>query len=128
MERLVEDSELYIQKGGHKPMNPNNKADPFEVGLIEGFAQNLWKVLNGEDLLPGTAIIILSTLSDNYGRTVHNMSWDPALHQNRLFNAMEHKRPLQKAGNVIGLESIAIPVDETFYQIRQVAFSIFLLH
>ena len=32
-----------------------------------------------------------------------------------------------KVGDMIGLESIAIPVDETFYQIRQAAFFIFLL-
>jgi PAS domain S-box-containing protein len=33
----------------------------------------------------------------------------------------------RKIGNVAGVESVAVPVDETFYQITQIAFSIFIL-
>jgi len=33
----------------------------------------------------------------------------------------------REIGDVAGVESVAIPVDETFYQITRIAFSIFIL-
>ena len=129
MERFGRRFPSYIyRRVAINPMNPNNKADPFEVGLIRGFAQKTsegpeWRGLvarNGNNYF----IHVKAITMEEQCIICHG---DPALAPKSLVQRYGNiNGHYQKAGNVIGLESIAIPVDETFYQIRQVAFSIFL--
>ncbi len=111
------------------PINPANKADQFEEYFIRKFSgskggRNEWKGLitrGGKEYFAHLKAIPMEqqcemchgdpsqaprSLLERYGK-VHGHFW--------------------KVGDVAGLESVAIPVDETFYHIRQIAFSIFLL-
>ena len=111
------------------PLNPKNKADRFEEGFIRQLSGNPgvekdWKGLVAKDdktyflhykaiameepcqMCHGDPSRAPKSLLVRYGK-VHGHYW--------------------KTGDIVGLESIAIPVDETFYQIRQAAFFIFLL-
>ena len=110
------------------PMNPANKADPFEESFIKQFrsdpaSKKQWRGLvsrNGEDYFLHIKAVIAKeecllchgdpasspeSINLHYG-TVHGRHW--------------------KVGDVIGLESIAAPVSETFSQLRHVALSFFL--
>jgi signal transduction histidine kinase len=110
------------------PMNPANKADPFEERFIKQFrddpaSKRQWRGLvsrNGQDyflhlkavvakeeclLCHGDPASSPESINLHYG-TVHGRHW--------------------KVGDVIGLESIAAPVSETFRQLRHVALSFFL--
>ncbi|MEJ2183321.1 MAG: DUF3365 domain-containing protein [Nitrospirota bacterium] len=130
MDRFVTKFPDYIyRRVALDPMNPDDEADEFERGYIRKFSatpekDNEWKglVSKGDKryymhlksvtmekeclMCHGAPSSSPKSLLDRYGRE-HGHNW--------------------KVGDVVGLESIAIPVDETFYQIRQVAFSIFLL-
>ena len=111
------------------PINPANRADNFEARIIREFAGNRgvkseWKGLitrGGKEYFAHFKAISMEqqcamchgdpskaphSLVERYGKS-HGHFW--------------------KVGEVVGLESVAIPVDETFYQIRQIAFSLFLL-
>jgi signal transduction histidine kinase len=110
------------------PMNPANKADPFEVRFIKQFQDNPtspreWKGLvdrNGTDyFLHLKAIIMEKQCLLCHG----NPDASPesiTLHYGRV-----HGR-YRKVGEVIGLESIAAPVSETFRHLRHVALAFFL--
>jgi signal transduction histidine kinase len=110
------------------PMNPANKADAFEEGYIKRFQNDRkskmeWRGLvtrNGEDYFLHLKGIVMEeqcllchgdpeaspeSITLHYGR-VHGRHW--------------------KVGEVVGAESIAAPVSETFRQLRQVALSFFL--
>lgn len=130
MERFVKKFPHYIyRRVALNPMNPNNTADEFEKSYILRFSatpdrKNEWRGLISKSgkryyihlksvrmeqqcvMCHGAPSSSPKTLLARYGKE-HGHNW--------------------KVGDVVGLESIAIPVDETFYQIRQVAFSIFLL-
>ena len=111
------------------PINPVNRADGFEARFIREFSENKggrkeWKGLTTKDgkeyfahlkaiymeeqceMCHGDPSKAPQSLVERYGK-VHGHFW--------------------RTGDVVGLESVAIPVDETFYHIRQIAFSIFLL-
>ncbi|HTZ18624.1 MAG TPA: DUF3365 domain-containing protein [Dissulfurispiraceae bacterium] len=111
------------------PLNPNNMADNFEQGIIRQLAgvpdsRKEWKgLLTKEDktyFLHYKAIVMEEQCVMCHG--------DPSYAPKSLLEryGTEHGH-YWKTGNVVGLESIAIPVDDTFYQIRQAAFFIFLL-
>ena len=110
------------------PMNPANKGDSFEESYIRRFqndpaSKKEWRGLvsrNGEDyflhlkavvaeeeclLCHGDPALSPESITRHYG-TVHGRHW--------------------KVGNVVGLESIAAPVSETFRQLWHVALSFFL--
>jgi two-component system NtrC family sensor kinase len=109
------------------PVNPVNKADGFETKFIREFAANPtgkieWQGLVSKDgkryLIHVKGIVMQKeclachgspaatprSIIRQYGAT-HGHNW--------------------KLGDVIGLESIAIPVDATFSRIQQVALSVF---
>ncbi len=110
------------------PMNPANKADAFEEKYIRQFqndpsSKRQWKGLvsrNGQDyflhlkavvaeeeclLCHGDPSSAPAAINQHYG-TVHARHW--------------------KVGNVVGLESIATPVSDTFRQLRHVALFFFI--
>jgi signal transduction histidine kinase len=110
------------------PMNPANKADAFEEGFITRFQQDPkspmeWRGLvtrNGTDYFLHLKAIIMEKQCllchgdpDSSPRSI-------TLHYGRV-----HGR-YRKVGQVIGLESIAAPVSETFRQLRHVALAFFL--
>ena len=109
------------------PMNPDNRADAFEESFIRQFQNNRtsakeWKGLvtrNKEDYFLHLKAIVMeepcllchgepdaspATITLHYG-TTHGRHW--------------------KVGEVVGVESIATPVSDTFRQLRQVALSLF---
>ncbi len=110
------------------PINPKNKADSFEQGYIERFSGRSnngaeWRGLmnrNGKNYF----IHVKAVKMEEQCVICHG---DPKLAPKSLIRRYGRVNGhYQKVGDIIGLESVSIPVDETFYQIRRVAFSIFL--
>jgi signal transduction histidine kinase len=110
------------------PMNPANKADTFEEGFIKQFRNDTtstkeWKGLvtkNGEDYFLHLKAIIMETQCLLCHGNPKVSPESITLHYGRV-----HGR-YRKVGEVIGLESIAAPVSETFRKLRHVALSFFL--
>ncbi len=110
------------------PMNPANKADAFEERFIRKFqddpsAAKEWRGLvtrNGQEYFLHLKAIVM----ENQCLLCHgNPDVSPpsiTLHYGRV-----HGR-YRKVGKVIGVESIAAPVSDTFRQLRHVALFIFL--
>lgn len=111
------------------PMNPVNKADPFEESFIKQFraapaSKKEWRGLvtrNGEEYFLHLKAIVMEepcllchgdpassppSITSHYGK-VHGRHW--------------------QVGEVVGIESIAAPVSDTFRQLRHVALYFFLL-
>ncbi|HEX8948166.1 MAG TPA: DUF3365 domain-containing protein [Dissulfurispiraceae bacterium] len=130
MQRFITKFPRYIyRRVAIDPMNPGNRADAFEEGFIRRFradstsAKKEWKGLvarGGEDyflhlkavvmeeqclLCHGDPAVSPASIVRHYG-TVHGRHW--------------------KVGEVVGLESIAAPVSDTFRQLRHVVFFFFL--
>ncbi len=111
------------------PMNPANTADAFERGYIEKFARtpaaaNTWKGLITKDgeryFINLKAVRMAASCALCHG--------DPSTAPKSLRERYDVGRGFNwQVGAVVGLESIAIPVDDTFYQFRRTAFFIFLL-
>lgn len=111
------------------PMNPKNRADEFESEYIKKFSMGHnrageWRGLinkNGKRYFTHLKAVVM----EEQCIMCHG---DPSYSPRSLIQryGREHGH-YWKVGDVIGLESIAIPVDDTFYQIRRVAFSLFLL-
>lgn len=110
------------------PMNPENRADAFERKFILKFSgkrgnEAMWKGLsarNGREYF----IHLKAVVMEKQCVTCHG---DPAYSPRPLVQRYGKRHGhYWKVGDVVGLESVAIPVEETFYQIRRVAFSIFL--
>ena len=109
------------------PMNPKNKADRFEEGFIHKFSADRsgpleWKGLISKDgqsyFIRVKGVVMRKECAACHGKpsnaprsitkrygTDHGFNW--------------------RVGDVVGLESLAIPMDDTFSRIQQVAFSIF---
>lgn len=132
MKRFIKRFPNYIyRRVAIDPMNPKNKADEFEERFIKQFTENHntnkkseWKGLltkNGKKYFIHLKAI---TMEEQCVMCHGDPSYSPKSLLNRYGAKHGH---YWKVGDVVGLESISIPVDETFYQIRQVAFSIFLL-
>jgi signal transduction histidine kinase len=110
------------------PMNPANKADAFEEGFIKRFQSNPtssmeWKGLvtrDGTDYFLHLKAIIMEKQCLLCHGNPDSSPKSITLHFGRV-----HGR-YQKVGEVIGLESIAAPVSETFRQLRHVALAFFL--
>ncbi len=129
------------------PMNPKNKADDFEADFIRRFSdtppyppltkegqgglrdRNGWKGHEWKGLTTKGGrrffVHLKAVVMEEQCIMCHG---DPSYSPGSLIQryGREHGH-YWKVGDVIGLESIAIPVDDTFYQIRRVAFSVFLL-
>ncbi len=111
------------------PLNVKNKADKLEEAFIRQFSNNpaTGKEWKGQ-LTQGNRTYFLhfkAIVMDEQCVLCHG---DPVYSPQSLIRdyGTEHGHNW-KVGEVVGLESIAIPVDETLYQIRRVAFSIFLV-
>ncbi len=111
------------------PMNPNNLADSFEERFIRRFGSGheggtSWKGLvtrQGRRYF----IRLKAVRMEPSCLLCHG---DPALSPRSLLRRYGEKNGHNwKVGEVVGLESIAVPVDPTFSKIRQAAFGIFLL-
>ena len=111
------------------PMNPANKADAFEESFIRQFRNDAaspkqWRGLvsrNGEDYF----IHLKAVVAKEECLLCHG---DPASSPepiNRHYGTMHARH--WKVEDVVGLESIAAPVSETFRQLRHVAMSFFLV-
>ncbi len=112
------------------PINPANRADDFEARFIREFSgnrggRNEWKGL----ITKGDGKEYFAHLKAIYMEEQCEMCHgDPSKAPLSLIKRYgKGHGHFWKVGDVVGLESVAIPVDETFYHIRQVAFSIFLL-
>ena len=129
MKRFIQRFPHYIyRRVAIDPMNPDNRANAFEEGFIRQFrsdkaSKREWKGLitrDGEDYFLHLKAIVMEeacllchgdpaaspeSITDHYGR-IHGRHW--------------------KVGEVVGLESIAVPVRGTFRQLQQVVFSFFL--
>ncbi len=129
MKRFAQRFPRYIyRRVAIDPMNPANKADAFEEDYIRRFRDasattKEWRGLvtrNGEDyFLHLKAIVMEEQCLLCHG----NPDLSPetiTLHYGRM-----HGR-FRKVGEVIGVESIAAPVSETFRQLRHVAMYFFL--
>ncbi len=129
MKRFVEKFPDYVyRRVALDPMNPNNKTDAFEERFVNKTAHCLdckreWKGLvdrNGNKYFMHLKAVVM----EQQCVMCHG---DPSYAPRSLIRryGKEHGH-FWKIGDVIGVESVSIPVDQTFYQIRQVAFAIFL--
>lgn len=109
------------------PMNPKNKADKYEADFIHKFSQNPaglleWKGLTSRGgqsyFIHVKGIVMRKECAACHGR------WSDAP-QSLITRYGKSHGFNWRVGDVVGLESIAIPMDDTFSRIQQVAFSIF---
>lgn len=111
------------------PRNSENMANELEKEFINKFSKNPkdtheWKGLIKRDgkryFVHQKAVVMEAQCLICHG--------DPSLAPKSLVKIYGKDHGFyRKIGNVVGVESVAIPVDETFYQITQIAFSIFIL-
>lgn len=110
------------------PMNPANKADAFEEDFIRRFQDvsattKEWRgpvTRNGEDYFLHLKAIVMEEQCLLCHGDPDSSPESITLHYGRM-----HGR-FRKVGEVIGVESIAAPVSETFRQLRHVALCFFL--
>ncbi len=111
------------------PMNPGNRADRFEAALINRFSSGNGGVYKWKGLIDKNGsryfAYFKAVKMENQCLPCHG---DPALSSKSLLSRYgDRNGHYWKVGDVVGLESIAIPVDKTFGRLREVAFSIFLI-
>ncbi len=129
MKRFVKRFPDYVyRRVALDPMNPKNKTDAFEEGFVNKTVhcpdcKREWKGLidrNGKKYFMHLKAVVM----EEQCVMCHG---DPSYAPRSLIQRYGKKHGhFWKVGDVIGVESVSIPVDETFYQIRQVAFAIFL--
>ncbi len=111
------------------PMNPKDRADSFEAGLISRFSLagagiDTWKGL----IEKGGNRYFAYFKAIKVKRQCLPCHGDPALSSKSLISRYGTSNGhYWNAGSVVGVESIAIPVDKTFGRIGKMAFSIFLI-
>lgn len=129
MKRFKQRFPRYIYKRvALHPMNPADKADPFEEGFIRQFrnepaSKRQWRGLvtrNGEDYFLHLKAIVM----EDQCLLCHG---DPASSPESI---TRHYGKVSgrywKVGEVVGVESIAAPVSATFRQLKHVALYLFL--
>ncbi len=109
------------------PLNPANKADAFETDFIRKFSADRNAKLEWKGLISKQGqtyfIHLKGVIMEQECEACHgNPSETPPSIIDRYGALHGHN---WKLGDVIGLESIAVPMGPTFSRIRQVAFSIF---
>ncbi|MDA8168837.1 MAG: DUF3365 domain-containing protein [Nitrospiraceae bacterium] len=131
MDRFVRIFPDYIyRRVALDPMNPKNRTDGFETALLGKFSAAgsntpcKWKGIIKKDGRKYFAYFRGVRME----RQCEPCHGDPAHAPASLLLHYGRKNGhYWKTGQIIGLESIAIPIDETFNRMRQVAFSIFLI-
>jgi two-component system NtrC family sensor kinase len=111
------------------PMNPMNQADTLEAGFIHRFSENPQDGLDWKGLVSKNHrkyfIHLKGVRMDAQCAVCHGPPENsPKSLRERYGDVNGHN---WRVGDIVGLESIAIPMDATFFSIRQVAFSIFLI-
>lgn len=111
------------------PMNPKNRADKLETKFIRQFSGNQQRGLDWKGVVSRQNrqyfIHLKGVVMENQCSVCHGKPTDsPKSLVNRYGRVHGHH---WRIGDVVGLESIAIPIDKTFFRIRQVAFSMFLI-
>ena len=129
MRRFIGKFPRYIyRRVALNPMNPADKANPFEEGFIKRFrndpsAVTEWRGLvnkEGQDYFVHLKAIVM----EEQCLLCHG---DPAASPESITLHYGRVRGRHwKLGEIVGIESIAAPVSETFRQLRQVALSLFL--
>ena len=111
------------------PMNPQNRADTLETKFIQQFSGDQksrldWKGVisrqNRQYFIHLKGVVMEKQCSVCHGKPTES----PKSLVHRYGRVHGHD---WRIGDVVGLESIAIPIDKTFFRIRQVAFSMFLI-
>jgi len=129
MKRFKQRFPRYIYKRvALNPMNPADKADTFEEGFIRQFrndpaSKKQWKGLvsrNGEDYFLHLKAIVME---DQCLLCHGNPASTPVSITSHYGKVRGH---YWKVGEVVGLESIAAPVSDTFRQLRHVTLFLFL--
>ncbi len=111
------------------PMNPKNMVNAFEQKTIDRFNETFEEEPSWQGLISRDGqqyfIRLKAVRMEKSCLLCHG---DPAVSPRSLLKRYGPENGHNwKVGQVIGLESIAIPVAQTFYQIRQAALVIFLL-
>ncbi|MEJ2096440.1 MAG: DUF3365 domain-containing protein, partial [Deltaproteobacteria bacterium] len=111
------------------PMNPKNRADPLEVKFIQEFSYNRHKSLEWKGMISRQNqryfIHLKGVVMEKQCLVCHGMPSDsPGSLRSRYGDVHGHNWSI---GDIVGLESIAIPIDKTFAGIRQVALNILLI-
>lgn len=111
------------------PMNPLNRADALETSFIRQFSANRQSRLDWKGMISKQNrqyfIHLKGVVMEKQCSVCHGEPTDsPKSLVNRYGRAPGH---YWRVGDVVGLESIAIPIDKTFSRIRQVAFYVFLI-
>ncbi len=108
------------------PMNPENRPNEVELEYIAKFREGKIDTIKGvverggkKYFLHARPIVVEAECLSCHG--------DPTKAPVTLVNMYGDRGGFnRKAGEIIGVESITIPVDETFYQIKGLVFSMFL--
>jgi PAS domain S-box-containing protein len=111
------------------PMNPQNRADEQEAEFIRKFSVNRQNDLDWQGIISRQGrryfTHIKGVVMEEQCAVCHGIPSDsPQSLLNRYGTNQGH---YWRTGDVVGLVSIAIPIDKTFFTIRQIAFSIFLI-
>jgi two-component system NtrC family sensor kinase len=111
------------------PLNPKNRADRSEEEIIRRFSadHNSQREWQGTVSKEGRTYFLRykAVVMEDQCVMCHG---DPARAPKSMMKRYGGSHGYHwKTGDIIGLESIAIPVDETFYQIRQAALFVFLV-
>jgi PAS domain S-box-containing protein len=111
------------------PMNPQNRADALEAKFIREFSANRENGLDWKGTVSRQGrryfIHLKGVVMEKQCAVCHGAPSDsPQSLLDRYGGLQGHN---WRVGDVVGLESIAIPIDSTFFRIRQVAVSIFLI-
>ncbi len=111
------------------PMNPQNRADAMEAGFIRKFSKNPREGLDWKGTVARQGreyfIHLKGVVMQRQCAVCHGAPSDSPRSLIEKYGSTQGHN--WRVGDVVGLESIAIPIDNTFFRIRQVAFSIFLI-
>ena len=128
MRRFNADLKDYIYKRvSDNPLNPKNRADSIHSGMISYFQKERErKTWNGIINIKGEAFLVRARpiTADTGCLTCHG---NPASAPKGIINKYGTKSGFGwKAGNIVGIESVTIPLAATLGQIKGIAVSTFL--
>ncbi len=128
MKRFNREIEDYVfRRVSDNPLNPNNRADAFHLEMLSYFRENpqqsLWKgvvTLDEKKYL----YMLNPVIFDSPCLKCHG---DPSMAPPQLLKIYGNTGGFwRKPGEVVGLNSVSIPLDKALKQIEKLAFDIFL--